>query len=158
MGDPQDFNNLWEERGRTDFDRRHNFVTSFIWQPDYLNGTNALLRNVLNGWELSAIVTLQSGLPFTVTAGFDVNLDGNNTDRANLVGNPYLDPSRSRATVSAEWFNTAAFLLPPKGTDGTAGRNILDGPGNRDADVGCFATSGFTSEWLFKPRGGDERI
>jgi outer membrane receptor protein involved in Fe transport len=137
-GGAQDFRNLAEERGRSDFDRRHNIVTSFIWQPDYFTGQSALLRGVLNGWMLSAIVSLRSGLPFTVTTGKDNNLDGTNNDRANLVGNPYLDPNRSRAAVTAMWFNTAAFVQNPIGTDGTAGRNILDGPGTHNVDLGIF--------------------
>jgi hypothetical protein len=137
-GSAQNFNNLSEERGRTDFDRRHNFVTSLIWQIDYFNGSNALVRNVLNGWEVTGIVTFQSGLPFTVTSGRDVNLDGNNNDRPSLIGDPHLDPNRSRNAVSNLWFNPAAFIIPANGVDGNAGRNILDGPGSRNVDIGLF--------------------
>jgi hypothetical protein len=50
------------------------------------------------------------------------------------VGNPLLDPHRSQSQVVAEWFNTAAFAMPAAGTDGNAGRNILDGHGSRDID------------------------
>ncbi|MGI8741426.1 MAG: TonB-dependent receptor domain-containing protein [Bryobacteraceae bacterium] len=137
-GGAQDFNNLSEERGRTDYDVRHRFVSSLIWQANYFGSVNPLLRAVINGWELSAIVTLQSGSPFTVTSGKDNNLDGTNNDRANLVGNPFLDPNRSRAATTAMWFNTAAFVTNPAGTDGTAGRNILDGPGSKNVDLGLF--------------------
>jgi len=73
-----------------------------------------------------------------VTTGKDNNLDGNNNDRANLVGNPYLDPHRSTAAVTGMWFNTAAFVQNPIGTDGTSGRNILDGPGTHNVDLGIF--------------------
>jgi hypothetical protein len=135
QGLAQDFNALWEEKGRSDFDARHVFVTSFIWNLDYLAHSQSALRAILGGWSLSGIVTFRSGYPFTVTSGKDNNLDGNNNDRANLVGNPYLDPHRSRSAVVAEWFNTAAFVANPAGTDGTAGRNILDGPGYRDVDL-----------------------
>ena len=55
---------------------------------------NLALRGVVNGWQVSTIVTLQSGTPFNITRGSDVNLDGNNTDRVNVVGNYYLDPHR----------------------------------------------------------------
>ena len=137
-GGAQDFRNLAEDRGRADFDRRHNSVTSFIWQPDYFTGSGKLLRGVLNGWMLSAIVSLRSGLPFTVTAGKDTNLDGNNNDRANLVGDPHLDPNRPRSAVTAQWFNTAAFAQGANGTDGTAGRNILDAPGVHNIDLGIM--------------------
>jgi hypothetical protein len=83
-------------------------------------------------------VTLSSGLPFSVTSGKDTNLDGNTNDRANLVGDPVLDPHRSQSAVVGEWFNTLAFAAPTAGTDGNSGRNILDGPGQRDIDLGFF--------------------
>jgi len=140
QGLAQDFNALWEEKGRADFDARHIFVTSFVWNLDYLGRANPVLRAVANGWSLNGIVTLRSGYPFTVTSGTDFNRDGNNSDRANLVGDPYLDPHRSQSAVVAEWFNTAAFVTNPVGTDGTAGRNILDGPGFRNVDLGIFRT------------------
>ncbi|MFB3828816.1 MAG: carboxypeptidase regulatory-like domain-containing protein [Bryobacteraceae bacterium] len=135
-GGAQNMNNLAAERGRTDNDRRHNVVASVVWQIQYFQ--NAALRRVLNGWMLSGIITLRSGAPMTVTSGRDNNLDGNNNDRANLVGNPRLDPDRSRAEVTSRWFNTAAFVTNPAGTDGTAGRNILDEPGRKVVDVGIF--------------------
>jgi hypothetical protein len=39
---------------------------------------------------------MRSGSPFSVTTGRDTNLNGNTTDRANLVGNPFLEPNRPR--------------------------------------------------------------
>jgi hypothetical protein len=137
-GGAQDFNNLALDHGRSNFDQRHNFVAAIIWNLRYYNGANPLLKNLLNGWTLSPIVTLSSGLPFTVTSGKDNNFDGNNNDRANVVGNPLLDPNRSRAAVTAEWFNPAAFVQNPIGTDGTSARNLLDGPGYKDIDLGIF--------------------
>ncbi|HET6889878.1 MAG TPA: hypothetical protein VFH31_02150, partial [Pyrinomonadaceae bacterium] len=51
-------------------------------------------------------------------------------DRPNVVGNPELqDGSPDR------WFNTSAFVIPPAGTFGNAGRNILDGPGYQSFNV-----------------------
>ncbi|HUI56791.1 MAG TPA: carboxypeptidase regulatory-like domain-containing protein [Bryobacteraceae bacterium] len=140
QGLAQDFNALWEEKGRADFDARHIFVASFIWNLDYLSHANPVLRAIANGWSLNGILTLRSGYPFTVTSGKDNNVDGNNNDRANLVGNPYLDPHRPQSAVVAEWFNTAAFVANPAGTDGNSGRNILDGPGYRNVDLGIFRT------------------
>ena len=139
-GGAQNFRNLSEDRGRSDFDRHHNSVTSLIWNSSYYSGANAVARHILNGWMISAIVSLRSGAPFTVTAGKDVNLDGTNNDRANLIGNPLLNPNRSRSDVTNMWFNTAAFAVPliANGTDGTAARNLLDGPGSHSIDVGIF--------------------
>jgi Carboxypeptidase regulatory-like domain len=137
-GGAEDFTNLALEHGRSDYDQRHVFNAAVIWNLNYYTGSQGWMRRVLNGWTISPIITLSSGLPFTVTTGKDNNYDGNNNDRANLVGDPYLDPNRSRSAVAAEWFNTAAFVANPIGTDGTSARNLLDAPGSRNVDMGLF--------------------
>ena len=134
----QNANNQWEDRGRTNSDRRHNFLISAIWDIDYLKGSNSWLRGVCNGWRLSAIVSARSGTPLTITAGSDINLDGINNDRANLAGDPDLDPNRPRTDVIKGWFDIKAFAKPAAGQDGTAGRNILDRPGSKNVDLGFF--------------------
>ena len=58
QGLAQDFNALWEEKGRADFDARHIFVTSLIWNMDYFSRLHPALRAIVNGWSLSGIVTL----------------------------------------------------------------------------------------------------
>jgi hypothetical protein len=128
------------DRARASNDRTQNFVLSAIWDINYVRGGNAVLRTLANGWSVSAIVTMRSGAPLTVTTGRDNNYDGNNNDRANLVGNPFLDPNRPRHQATAMWFNTAAFVANPIGTDGTSGRDILEGPGSKNADLGIFRT------------------
>ncbi|MDP8982969.1 MAG: TonB-dependent receptor [Acidobacteriota bacterium] len=134
-GGVEDFRNIALDRGRSDFDRRHVSVTSFIWDLSYFGGAHPVVKALTNGWQVSSIITLQSGLPFNVTTGTDVNLDGTNNDRPNLQGNPFLDPNRSRAAVTAAWFNTAAFGVPPAGTDGNTQRNLLTGPGSKNVDL-----------------------
>ena len=67
-----------------------------------------LLSSAGDGWSLSAVVSLRSRQPFTVTAGRDNNRDGNNNDRPNLIGDPKLDPDRPPAGVVGEWFNPQA--------------------------------------------------
>lgn len=136
-GGAEDFRNLRLERARTNNDRRHNVVATAVWRIDYFRGA-PLLRWVLNDWMISGIATLRSGNPLTVTAGTDRNLDGNSNDRANPVGDPWLDPNRPRAEVTKAWFNTSAFAIPALGTNGLAGRNILDGPGSKNIDLGLF--------------------
>ena len=134
----QDFDNLQEERGRADNDIRDRFVAAFVWSPNLYRGQSRLVRETANGWRISPIINLQSGSPFTITTGTDNNLDGNNTDRPNVVGIPVLDPHRSRAAVMAEWFDPAAFVPNPIGTDGDAPRDYIDGPGYKDVDMAIF--------------------
>ncbi len=80
----------------------------------------------------------QTGTPLTIAAGTDRNFDGLTNDRADLVGNPELDHGRPIEQLIEGWFNVAAFAVPAVGTDGNSGRNIIDGPGYRNVDLGIF--------------------
>jgi hypothetical protein len=133
-----DWSNIGLDRGRANNDRTHSFVVSGIWDLRYFRGAPLLVRTLAGGWSISAISTMRSGTPLTITSGVDTNLDGNSGDRANLIGDPYLYPHRSRSAVVAAWFNTAAFGPVQSGHDGTSGRNIFDGPGLKNVDLGIF--------------------
>ena len=138
----QNSNDLTAERARTSADRTHTFSFSGIWQINYFGESRPIARALLNNWTASAIVTLQSGQPLTITAGQDRNFDGNTNDRANLVGDPKLDSNRPREELIEMWFNTAAFALPAAGTDGSAPRSVVDGPGIGNVDLGVFRDIG----------------
>ncbi len=153
IGNVEDFHNIALDRGRSDFDRRHSAVTSVIWNMSYFDKTTPFLKAVINGWQLSGIVTLQSGLPFSVVTGADSNFDGNANDRANVTGNPFLDPNRARSAVTAAWFNTAAFSLPTGGQDGNAARNLMTGPGTKNVDLGIFRNFRIKEKFDFQLRG-----
>ena len=152
-GNAEDYHNLSLERGRSDNDRRHTASASLIWNMDYFSKLNPVARAILNGWELSAIMTLQSGAPVNITSGSDINLDGVNNDRVNVVGAYLLDPHRSRNDVSNMWFNTAAFAKPGNGVDGNLGRNVVDAPGYRDVDLGLFRNFRFAERFVLQARG-----
>jgi hypothetical protein len=135
QGLAQNYSNLREERSVADTDQRHVFGASVNYQPNYYSGGNAIVRNMVNGWAISPIVRLRTGLPFSVTNGsVDANLDGNTNDRAQLIGDPHI-----ANPTAAEWFNTAAFVQNKAVTgvslDGNAGRNILYGPGYHTVDL-----------------------
>jgi hypothetical protein len=134
QGLAQNYSNLAEEEGRADTDQRHVFNVSLNWEIDYYRGGNAVARNLLNGWSISPVIKLRSGLPFTVTnSNVDANLDGNTNDRAQVIGDPGIDnPS------ATQWFNTAAFtqnrVVTGVATDGNSARNLLDGPAYHSVD------------------------
>lgn len=135
QGLAQNYSRLDEEYGRADTDQRHVFSMNLNWELEYYRGSHALLRHVLNGWTIAPIVRLRSGLPFTITNGnVDANLDGNNNDRGQQVGDPHVD-----TPTAAQWFNTAAFVqnrvVTGLAVDGNTPRNLLDGPGYRSVDL-----------------------
>jgi hypothetical protein len=160
----QDFTNMSADRGRADTDMRHQLVVAMIWQPDYYSGRNAILRHVTNGWSISPILKLHSGFPFTVLNGADANLDGNNTDRARLVGDPTsgncLNPNGTPGPAvgaAACWFNNTAFVRnsPTNGApvDGNSPRNFLNQPAYRDLDLAIFRTFKVNERWSVQFRG-----
>ncbi|MGH9469045.1 MAG: carboxypeptidase regulatory-like domain-containing protein [Terriglobia bacterium] len=120
------------------FDRAQVFNLSALWQVPGTRQFGFAGRELLSGWQANAIGRLASGSPFSVTAGKDTNLNGVNTDRPDLVSAPYLSTSRPQAQLLAEYFDPAAFLDAAAGLDGTAGRNILFGPGSDSWDVSLF--------------------
>ena len=134
---PQNSYDLRAERGRSNFDVRHRLSISYVYDLPFGKGRKYVDDNggwstLLTGWQTSGILTLQSGRPFTVALPREFDNSGTGisalgfgaNDRPNLVGNPELD-NRS----PDQWFNTSAFVIPPPGTFGNAGRNIVDGPG-----------------------------
>jgi hypothetical protein len=159
QGGVQNFANIAEDRGRADIDMRHQVVVSMIWQPDYYTGGSGLLRTVLNGWSVSPILKIHSGFPFTVANGADANLDGNNNDRAQLVGNPLSGTCPNGAPVGSSqcWINTSAFArnTPVNGNpvDGNSPRNFLDQPGYKNVDLAIFRTFKIRERINFQVRG-----
>src|SRR4029079_751228 len=134
QGLAHNYSNLSEDYGRADTDQRHVFSTSINWSLDYYHG-GGVMEHVLNGWSISPIIKLRSGLPFSITNGnVDANLDGNTNDRAAIVGDPHIDHP-----TAAQWFNTAAFVqnkvVTGVATEGNSPRNLLDGPGFRVVDL-----------------------
>ncbi len=89
---------------------------------------------------MSGIWTSRDGIPYSVGARGDANLDGTVNDRADIVGNPSLPGGRSTSQKLAQWFNTAAFAQPAPGRPGTSGRNILRGPGFMNLDYSLVKT------------------
>ncbi len=129
---PQDPDNRKMERGLSNYDLRHYFVTWLAWDIPALPGPKWLGR----GWQLNSIGTLASGNPFSVVVGFDraraAFQAGTSPQRPDLAAgfsnNPILGgPDR--------YFDPSAFALPAAGFYGNLGRNTLIGPGLANLDA-----------------------
>ncbi len=123
---PQDSRNVSLERARSSFDVRHRLSLSYAYDLPFGKG------RWLGGWQTFGIWSFQTGRPFTVALSPDNDNSGTgrsslgfgNNDRPNYLRNAKLpNPTPER------WFDTSAFAIPPRGSFGNAGRNILDGPG-----------------------------
>jgi carboxypeptidase family protein len=129
----QNTRNLSSERGLSDFDVRHRVVISAIWEIPLGKGHKMFgsspLAYIFGGWQTSGILSVQSGRPFTAVMSGDFSNTLNRNDRPNLIGDPNSGPK----TVE-QWFNKEAFQPTTTGSFGTAGRNIIIGPGFRNLD------------------------
>lgn len=133
-GDFRDNYNISWERGNSQYDLRHNFIASFVYDLPPGRNLHPVIKGVLGGWQLGGILFMRSGEPFSVTVSGDVANQGT-TNYANRIGDGNL-PSGQRSID--RWFDTSAFTVPAQYTIGNAGRNILYGPGSvsMDAKIG----------------------
>jgi hypothetical protein len=135
---PRDPWNASLDKGRLNYDVRHNWITSYVWELPLGTYSNPVARQALQGWNWTGIFTLRSGLPLTVSSGRDNSLTSIGRDTADIIGSPTLPDGRSRNAQILQWFNTAAFTFNAIGTYGTAGLNIMDGPGFYNFDMGVL--------------------
>jgi hypothetical protein len=110
-------------------DRTHNLRASVVYQLPF-DG-----NRVVDGWQLSTIISAVSGAPFNPAIGFDQSGLQTAGQRPNLASDRALDNVVSGGSVDAacgcvtQYFDPAAFVLPAAGTLGTSvGRNSLRGP------------------------------
>jgi trimeric autotransporter adhesin len=124
---------LSAERGLSSFNQEFRFTGDYLWEMPFGKGrrwlsTAGLAQDFLGGWQWSGDWTIAAGLPFTpriLGSYSNVNSGVNGTLRANVTGQPVSIPNPS----IGEWFNTAAFAVPPTGQYGDARRNSIVGPG-----------------------------
>jgi hypothetical protein len=91
----------------------------------FFRRSNALLKNMFGGWEVSGITRWQTGPRLTPMGNSSVG-----TRRADATGQDIEGPR-----TLDEWFNTAAFVNPPNERRGTAGVGVIVGPGRHLWDL-----------------------
>jgi hypothetical protein len=125
-GGLMDVRNINLNRGPSNFDIRHRFVSSSVWEIP-TPGSNRVLRGVLGGWQLSGLLSIQTGSPFTLTvpnARQRLGATAIGEWWPDRIGSGQLDEKSAQ-----RWFDTTDFVLP-RNADGTwrlgnAGRGIL---------------------------------
>jgi hypothetical protein len=135
------------ERSRSLFDIPHRFSASLIWAMTFFKG-DSLLDKLGRDWQVSTIVTAQSGRPFSVwngasfRAGGDYNADGG----GGAVGGGFYDRPDAPAAGAVKksfdkndflngLFDPTIFPKPVAGRDGTLGRNTFRGPQYATVDL-----------------------
>jgi len=139
---PQDPLNYRAERSLADEHRAHRFVVSQNYElpvgrgKRYLGNANRFIQGALGGWSITGITTLTSGR----LVNLSVQGNPSNTgmpDRPDVVGSWRL--SRDERSLD-RWFNTAAFVRNQPYRYGNAGRNLIEGPGEVNFDLGVHKT------------------
>lgn len=123
---PQNSLTFAGEYAASNFDARHKIAYSLIYGLPQLDGQSRFVRYVFGGWQLASTGRFHSGQPFTVNSIFDVNLDGNLTDRLNstqLIG----ENGGNNPQVLTVGGGQLQSLLAPVGSDGSVARNSFRG-------------------------------
>ncbi len=144
---------------RNDFNRTIEYVQSYVYQlpfgkgKRFLGSASPVVDKIAGGWQIEGILTVMTGLPFTVTYSstyLNLNQGGTNTPEQVLPNVNILYGINTTSNGGSPWFNTAAFAPPPCQSatpttacptgavdqvagaaqqTGNVGRNSMTGPG-----------------------------
>jgi outer membrane receptor protein involved in Fe transport len=144
----QNTRNLSAERGSSNYDVRHRFVLSGVYEVPF-GWSPKLLSPIVRGWQLSGIYSAQTGQPFTVTLNNDPTSTGTTARPDRIRDGALPDDQRS----VQRWFDTAAFVTPACPCFGNSGRGILRGPGFSNIDLGIARQFSFFERARLQFRG-----
>lgn len=130
---PQDSRTFAGEYAPANFDARHRFSYDFIWDLPTFSDRSPAFRRLFGGLQIAGTGKFQTGQPFTVNSLFDVNLDGNLTDRLNSTSG--ITVTGNRAQPLALNTNNPASLLAAIGQDGNVPRNSFRAGNVLDLDL-----------------------
>jgi hypothetical protein len=150
------------EKARYGFDFRHSAVISFLYELPVISAfKDNAAKHIFGGWQTNGIVTLRSGLPFTVSQNNTLNT-GEAPARPERLSSGKLD----EPTID-KWFDPDAFRVVTcsqpgvKKTEagdalndylkqfchyGSSGQSILEGPGYKSVDFSLFKNIKFTEQ------------
>jgi hypothetical protein len=160
-----------EERGRSDYDVRHNFNASAVWDIPFYRTQKDWVGKLLGGWQASTIVSYNTGFPWTPklfgclnvpsAAGFcdprPIAYNGqpplDNTD------DNFLSPGGLFPGGGPAFFSTAFNGSDPFGNRPGIGRNRLFGPKYFSTDISFVKRFGLPSVgFLGEAAGIDLRV
>jgi len=129
---PLDSSNLKAEYGNSDFDTRHNFTSFFTYDVPKAGWTHGWSDRLVNGWQVSTLISLHSGQPF----------GGSPRPGLNVTGDPFAGVSHAFNKSGVTWINPSVFCTPgaagclgPTNPLGDLTRNKYYGPNFKDVDL-----------------------
>ena len=120
--------NFAAERGNSTYDIRQTLRVNGVWALPFKG------NKLIQGWQISGIMSKTTGPPIIVATGIDQALTGNSANQRPNLNSGFTADSILTGTVG-QWYNPLAYSIQTQGTEGNAGRNIVRGPGvfNMDA-------------------------
>ncbi|MBI3404806.1 MAG: hypothetical protein HY046_05055 [Acidobacteria bacterium] len=77
-------------RGLSNYQTKHRVVINYSYDLPWYRNQEGAAGRILGGWTVSGITTFQSGQPFTILSGYDVNMDGVGGDRPSISDSRFL--------------------------------------------------------------------
>jgi hypothetical protein len=132
-------------RGLSRFHTPHRFTFNGTWRLPLFRDRKDWMGDVLGGWQLSAVVKIAHGTPFTVidSTGGDINWDGFREDRPVILDPAILGRTITGVGTSQEQLPASAFRrATPEDNGKLVGRNTFYADGVRNVDLGLMKSFG----------------
>ncbi len=145
---PEDGRNIALDYGPADFNSAQIFKLSSVYELPVGTGKSFLAsdkwfsRTLIGGWRVSNLLTVSSGLPFSVSATDLSGTGAYHAQRANQLCNGNHPAHQS----IAHWFNTACYVQPGVGELGNEGKNNIVGPRTTNIDISLFKNFAFMKD------------
>lgn len=141
--EPQNAYDYRHEMSNSPQDVRHRFVGSGTWALPTGRINNKIASYLLGHWQVNAIVSMQTGIPFNITAPDESDTGSNHASYPDLIGNPWAGTSSKPSqfvgsSAPGSYVNLAAFAVPAVGTFGNYRPRAIHGPGVEQADLALF--------------------
>lgn len=135
------------------WDIRHSFTASFNYElpmgrgKSLLNTDSKVANAFIGGWQLNGILTLRTGNPATFSTN---NCVGSYSKCLPDVTGPVGAPSGGRS--AAAWFDTSKVVAPKPNTQGNAGLQSINVPGQQYMDLSLFKAVNITERYKMQFR------
>lgn len=149
------YTNQRRDWARSDFDRTHTFVQSYVYELPFGPGkrwlNSGVTGNIFGNWRINGVMTIMTGTSMTLTPS---------TNNLNMPGNTQTVDQVAPVQIlhgvgpGSPWFSAASFAAPTvNGVAGSTGRNFLTGPGFFDLDASLFKVITYRERYSLELRG-----
>lgn len=134
VGGTQNYFDVAADKSPAGFDQRHRLSAAAIYDlPFFAHAPKGIVRTLAGGWELSTIITEQTGVAAALSGVGDTTGTGVSSRPTVVPGQAASLPRGQRTTH--RWFNTGAFMVTPLGQFGNAPRQAIYLPGLNNIDA-----------------------